>query len=86
MCLLSSKGGIVCTNFRKTVQVHTVSCKSNVRNAETSATKKSFQSRRASFGKVFRSGRPEVFCKKGGLRNFAKFTGKHRVPFLTTIA
>ena len=20
---------------------------------------------------------PEVFCKKGGLRNFAKFTGKH---------
>ena len=37
---------------------------------------------------------PEVFCKKGGLRNFAKFTGKHlcqslnfakvlRTPFLT---
>ena len=24
----------------------------------------------------FRSGRPEVFCKKGVLRNFAKFTGK----------
>ena len=21
--------------------------------------------------------RPEVFCKKGALRNFAKFTGKH---------
>ena len=21
---------------------------------------------------------PEVFCKKGVLRNFAKFTGKHR--------
>ena len=26
---------------------------------------------------IFRSTRPEVFCKKGVLRNFAKFTGKH---------
>ena len=25
----------------------------------------------------FRSSRPEVFCKKGVLKNFAKFTGKH---------
>ena len=25
----------------------------------------------------FRSSRPEVFCKKGGLRNFEKFTEKH---------
>ena len=24
-----------------------------------------------------RSSRPEVFCKKGVLSNFAKFTGKH---------
>ena len=24
-----------------------------------------------------RSSRPEVFCKKGVLRNFAKFAGKH---------
>ena len=24
-----------------------------------------------------RRSRPEVFCKKGVLRNFAKFTGKH---------
>ena len=24
-----------------------------------------------------RSSRPEVFCKKGVLRNFVKFTGKH---------
>ena len=24
-----------------------------------------------------RSSHPEVFCKKGVLRNFAKFTGKH---------
>ena len=38
-----------------------------------------------------RSSRPEVFCEKGVLRNFAKFTGKHlckfakflRIPFLT---
>ena len=30
-----------------------------------------------SFYEVFRSSRPEVFCKKGVLRNFAKFTGKH---------
>ena len=27
--------------------------------------------------KTARSSRPEVFCKKGVLRNFAKFTGKH---------
>ena len=26
--------------------------------------------------KVIRSSRPEVFCKKGALRNIAKFTGK----------
>ena len=26
---------------------------------------------------IFRSSRPEVFCEKGVLRNFAKFTGKH---------
>ena len=26
---------------------------------------------------VFRISRPEVFCKKGVLKNFAKFTGKH---------
>ena len=26
---------------------------------------------------VRRNSRPEVFCKKGVLRNFAKFTGKH---------
>ena len=25
----------------------------------------------------FGSSRPEVFCKKGALRNFTKFTGKH---------
>ena len=27
--------------------------------------------------KQFKSTRPEVFCKTGVLRNFAKFTGKH---------
>ena len=27
--------------------------------------------------KFFRSSRPEVFCKKSFLRNFAKFTGKY---------
>ena len=44
---------------------------------------------------ILRSSRPEVFCKKGVLRNFTKFTGKHlcqslfffsfflRTPFLT---
>ena len=25
----------------------------------------------------YRSSRPDVFCKKGVLRNFAKYTGKH---------
>ena len=26
---------------------------------------------------ILRSSRPEVFCKKGALINFTKFTGKH---------
>ena len=26
---------------------------------------------------MYRSSRPEVFCKKSVVRNFAKFTGKH---------
>ena len=29
------------------------------------------------FGPLFRSSRPEVFCKKRILKNFTKFTGKH---------
>ena len=28
------------------------------------------------YGGIFRSSRPERFCRKGVLRNFAKFTGK----------
>ena len=32
---------------------------------------------KASFNTIYRSSRPEVFCKKGVHRNFAKFTGKH---------
>ena len=39
-----------------------------------------------SFGKIIlnlaRSSRPEVFCKKGVLRNFGKFAGKHLCPSL----
>ena len=31
---------------------------------------------------VFRSSLPEVFCKKGVLRNFTKFTGKHKCQSL----
>ena len=33
-------------------------------------------------GKMTRISRPEVFCKKGVLENFAKFTGKHRCQSL----
>ena len=29
------------------------------------------------FSRSCRSSRPEVFCKKGALKNFGKFTGKH---------
>ena len=32
---------------------------------------------RAGFETPGRSSRPEVFCEKGVLRNFGKFTGKH---------
>ena len=31
---------------------------------------------------AFRSSHPEVFCKKGILRNFAKFIGKHQCQSL----
>ena len=31
---------------------------------------------------LYRGSRPEVFCKKGVLRNFAKFTGKHQCQSL----
>ena len=30
-----------------------------------------------SFFRIFRSSRPKVFCKKGVLKNFSKFTGKY---------
>ena len=35
-----------------------------------------------------RSSRPEVFCKKGGLKNFTKFTTKHlcHSPFFNKVA
>ena len=37
-----------------------------------------------SWPETLRSSHPEVFCKKGVLRNFAKFIGKHlRIPFFT---
>ena len=35
------------------------------------------QSTLSSFHTLLRSSRPEVFCKKGVLKNFEKFTGKH---------
>ena len=31
---------------------------------------------------LVRNGRPDVFCKTGVLRNFAKFTGKHLCQIL----
>ena len=33
--------------------------------------------RTSNFTKFCRNSRHEVFCKKGALGNFAKFTGKH---------
>ena len=38
---------------------------------------KQFIKNPSSMTTFFRSSRPEVFCKKGILRNFTKFTGKH---------
>ena len=37
---------------------------------------------------LVRSSHPEVFCNKGVLRNFAKFTGKHlcQNPFFNKVA
>ena len=36
-----------------------------------------FERKKTNKIREFRSSRPEVFCKKGALRNFAKFTEKH---------
>ena len=36
-----------------------------------------YQGREVRILLTFRSSRPEMFCKKGVFRNFAKFTGKH---------
>ena len=33
----------------------------------------------------YRSSRPEVFCEKGVLRNFTKFTGKHQKDTLAQV-
>ena len=40
------------------------------------STKKSQKKKKLELSRD-RSSRPEVFCKKGVIRNFAKFTGKH---------
>ena len=37
----------------------------------------SFFSKNKIFETIFRSSRPDEFCKKGVLENFAKFAGKH---------
>ena len=34
------------------------------------------------FVRKYRSSRPEVFCKKGVLRNFARFTGNSKAPLV----
>ena len=53
--------------------------------SEECSYKTSFQKCRSSrLQMFFRSSHPEVFCKRGVLRNFTKFTGKHLCwsPFL----
>ena len=50
----------------------------NFRNNWNFSRKVYFSNSRA----IFRSSRPEVLCKKGVQRNFAKFTGKHLCPSL----
>ena len=35
------------------------------------------QVRKTPYSHIIRSSRPEVFCKRGVLSNFTKFTGKH---------
>ena len=39
--------------------------------------RKDFARSKASLRPTFRSSRPEVFCKEGVVKNFAKFAGKH---------
>ena len=46
-----------------------------IASLKTSCSEKSVKYR--SSRSQIRSSRPEMFCKKGVLKNFAKFTGKH---------
>ena len=48
-----------------------ISIRVNVKKIKSSKKKKNV------IWTCFRSSRPEMFCKKGVLRNFVKFTGKH---------
>ena len=51
-------------------------------------TKINYNAHIAHISRVKRSSRPDVFCEKDVLRNFAKFTGKHlcQSPFFNKVA
>ena len=59
-----------------------------IRNFSTFHIERSASSELVSFRTFSRSSHLEGFCKKGDLRNFAKFTGKHlcQSPFFNKVA
>ena len=74
------KNHLIQTNFQspRGFELHEFNCISIFPISQVYDKKQVFNSYRK--GSVFwrnRSSRPEVFCKKGALGNFTKFTGKH---------
>ena len=61
---------------RKTVLLKFTDCNS-LKKTYILKKKKGFSWHHRISSALYRSSRPKVFCKKGVLRNFAKFTGKH---------
>ena len=60
------------------LQLHTVNDDSSLLSSEASLSSSDSLDSFSNFDKLkpYRSSRLEVFCKKGVLRNFTKFTGK----------
>ena len=65
------------TNHFKSVQTQVNSLKSSSSRQVVRQLVRSVSGDNLLFFVSTRSSRPEVFCKKGALSNFAKFTGKH---------
>ena len=63
-------------SIRKLSEIGVVICSKNTKKGEKRGRESGSKEEDTELDN-FRSSRPEVFCKKAVLRNFAKFTGKY---------